>query len=141
VKIVVDTNVFVSSFLSPTGSPRQVIDLWKMGQVTLCLCAETLNEHLLVLARLGLQGEPEMDELLALIRRSINIRFVAIEGTLRAVADDPDDDPFVECAVTAGAQYIVSGDRHLKKLGRFGEIRIVSPADFLRLFEDRQVHG
>jgi len=54
VKIVVDTNVFVSSFLSPSGSPRQVIDLWKKGLVTLCLCAETLEEHLLALARLGL---------------------------------------------------------------------------------------
>ena len=136
-KIVVDTNVFVSSFLSPTGAPRQVIDLWKKGQVTLCLCAETLKEHLLVLARLGLQGEPEMNELLALIRRGINIRFVAIEGTLRVVADDPDDDPFVECAVTAGAEYIVSGDRHLKKLGCFGDIRIVAPAEFLRLFAGR----
>ena len=136
-KIVVDTNVFVSSFLSPTGSPRQVIDLWKKGLVTLCLCAETLKEHLLVLSRLGLQGEPEMDELLALIRRGINIRFVAIEGTLRVVVDDPDDDPFVECAVTAGAEYIVSGDRHLKKMGCYGDIRIVAPAEFLRLFEDR----
>lgn len=136
-KIVVDTNVFVSSFLSPTGPPRQVIDLWKKGLVTLCLCAETLNEHLLVLARLGLHGEPEMDELLALIRRSINIRFVAIEGTLRAVPDDADDDPFVECAVTAGAEYIVSGDRHLKKLDSFDGIRIVSPSDFMKLFGDK----
>ena len=136
-KIVVDTNVFVSSFLSPTGSPRQVIDLWKKGLVTLCLCTETLKEHLLVLARLGLQGESEMDDLLALIRRGINIRFVAIEGTLRVVAEDPDDDPFVECAVTAGAEYIVSGDRHLKKLGCFGDIKIVSPAEFLRFFGDK----
>lgn len=136
-KIVVDTNVFVSSFLSPTGSPRQVIDLWKTGLVTLCLCAETLKEHLLVLARLGLQGEPEMDELLALIRRGINIRFVAFEGTLRVVAEDPNDDPFVECAVTAGADYIVSGDRHLKNIGSYGDIRIVAPTEFLRLFADR----
>jgi len=137
VKIVVDTNVFVSSFLSPTGSPRKVIDLWKRDQVALCLCAETLKEHLLVLARLDLQGEPEMDELLVLIRRGINIRFVAIEGSLRVVAEDPDDDPFVECAVTAGAKYIVSGDRHLKKLGCFGDIKIVAPAEFLRLPGDR----
>jgi len=105
--------------------------------VTLCLCAETLEEHLLVLARLGLQGEPEMDELLALIRRGVNIRFVAIEGSLRVVAEDSDDDPFVECAVTAGAEYIVSGDRHLKKMGYYGDIRIVAPTEFLRLFAER----
>ena len=105
--------------------------------MTLGLCAETLKDRLLVLARLGLQGEPEMEELLALIRRGINIQFVAIEGTLRVVVEDQDDDPFVECAVSAGAEYIVSGDRHLKKLGCYGDIRIVAPAEFLRLFADR----
>jgi len=39
---------------------RQVVDLWKKGLVTLCLCAETLKERLLVLARLGLQGCPRL---------------------------------------------------------------------------------
>jgi predicted nucleic acid-binding protein len=62
---------------------------------------------------------------------------VPIEGTLRAVPEDPDDDPFVECAVTAGAEYVVSGDRHLGRLGSFGDVRIVTPAEFLRLFGNR----
>jgi putative PIN family toxin of toxin-antitoxin system len=62
VKIVIDTNVFVSSFLNPKGTPQQIIDLWKSGQVTLCLCAEILSEYLEVLSRFGLAGEPELRE-------------------------------------------------------------------------------
>ena len=76
--------------------------------------------------------------MLALIRRGVSIRFVAIEGTLKVVVEDPDDDHFVESAVTAGAEYSVSGDRHLKKIESHDDIRIVASAEFLRLFTDRQ---
>jgi len=50
------------------------------------------------------------------------------------VADDPDDDRILECAVAAGAGYIVTGDRrHLLPLGSFRDTRIISAADFLAL--------
>jgi uncharacterized protein len=59
VKVVIDTNVFISAFLSPRGTPRLIIDLWKTGQVTICRCAEILTEYLEVLARMGLApGSP-----------------------------------------------------------------------------------
>ena len=63
---------------------------------------------------------------------------MAIEGTLKVVVEDPDDDHFVESAVTAGPEYRVSGDRHLKKIETHDDIRIVASAEFLRLFTDRQ---
>ena len=56
---------------------------------------------------------------------------VKITGELHVVADDPDDDKFVECAVIAGAKLIVSGDGHLLKLGQHRDIQIVSASQFL----------
>jgi uncharacterized protein len=47
------------------------------------------------------------------------------------IADDPDDDRVLEAAQAAGAVLIVSGDRHLLSLGRWGEVAILSPAEFL----------
>jgi hypothetical protein len=38
--VVIDTNVFLSSFLSSRGSPRKIIDRWKHGDISWCLCAE-----------------------------------------------------------------------------------------------------
>ena len=58
-------------------------------------------------------------------------REVQISGTLHVVAEDPDDDVFVECAVVAGASIIVSGDSHLLKLGGYQGIQIFNPGDFL----------
>lgn len=51
---VVDTNVFVSSFFG--GNPRKVIDLWKTGELTLCLSTPIVDEYVAVLRRLGLEG-------------------------------------------------------------------------------------
>jgi len=50
---------------------------------------------------------------------------VEIPGMLRVV-QDPDDDKFIECAVVAGARWIVSGDRHLLNIGEYQGIRILN---------------
>jgi uncharacterized protein len=53
---------------------------------------------------------------------------------IKAVKDDPDDDKFLECAVTAKADYIISGDPDLLNLKEFKKIKIVSPTQFIKLF-------
>ena len=61
------------------------------------------------------------------------LRVVPISGQLKAVPADPDDDKVLECAITAGATHIVTGDRHhLLRLGSFQGIPIVTAADFLK---------
>lgn len=52
-------------------------------------------------------------------------------GTI--VRDDPDDDKFIHCAVSGNADYIVSGDSHLLKLGGYGKVKIVNAFDFLKI--------
>lgn len=61
---------------------------------------------------------------------------VEIVGSLRVVAADPDDDKFIECAVTASAMVIVSGDHHLLDLGKYGDIQILTADEFLTQFQD-----
>jgi predicted nucleic acid-binding protein len=51
----------------------------------------------------------------------------------KVVIDDPDDDQVLAAAAAAQAELIVSGDRHLLMLGSYQGVRIVSPADALRL--------
>jgi putative PIN family toxin of toxin-antitoxin system len=138
VKVVIDTNVFVSSFLNPKGTPRLIIDLWKNGQVTLCLCAEILPEYLDVLSRFGLAGEPELRELLDLFKTRQGIDFVVIDNDLHVIEADPADDKFLECAHIARAACIVSGDKHLKGLQEYEGVAIVSPSEFMTRHSGRQ---
>jgi putative PIN family toxin of toxin-antitoxin system len=132
VNVVIDTNVFVSSILNPVGTPGKVIDLWKRGRVILCLSREILDEYLEVIARFGISDDPAVADLLKIFEGRCNQVYVAHTVALSAAEDDPHDNKFIECAVAAQAQAIISGDRHLLKLKEFQGIRIVTPAAFLR---------
>ena len=55
--------------------------------------------------------------------------------SLRVVADDPDDDRVLECAIAGNADAIISGDRHLLALGAFQEIPILKVRDCLNLLD------
>ena len=135
--VVIDTNVFVSSFLSLQGPPKRVIDLWKTGRVILCLSRDIIAEYVEVLARFGLAGQPELRELLDLFARRINVTFVTSSPVLPVIPDDPADEKFIACAAGARAEYVVSGDKHLLSLGAYGSIKVVTPSQFLKSFPDR----
>ncbi len=134
-RVVVDTNVLVSSFLTPKGHPRAVIDLWKTGQISLCVSDEILEEYLEVLVRLGLRGEPELRNLLSMFKRKENLVFRKAAARYRRVKDDPDDDKFIDCAISARARYIISGDSHLLKVKQFKTVKIVSSEQFVELMK------
>ena len=74
-KVVIDTNVFVSSFFG--GVPRQIIDLWKQGNITLCLSQPIVDEYLEVLNRLGLKDQDQINSLTALFAESYNAVYTA----------------------------------------------------------------
>jgi len=130
VRVVLDTNVFVSSFFG--GNPRKVIDLWKTGQITLCLSPDIVEEYVGVLERLGLKDERELEELLGLLAEGFNTVFTTKLPALRVVEGDPDDDKFVACAVAHKARFVVSGDKALIALKNYMGIKIVTPREFLR---------
>ena len=118
-KVVIDTNVLVPSFLNPRGAPRRVIDLWKSGAVTLCLSREIIAEYAEVLSRFGLAEGPELKELLDLFASRMNVIFTPKPPLLPIVPEDPADEKFIGCAVAAGAEYLVSGDKHLLAVGTY----------------------
>jgi len=45
---------------------------------------------------------------------------------------DPKDDKFVACALVGDANYLITEDRDLLILETVGDVRIVTPYDFLR---------
>ncbi len=127
--VVVDTNVFVSSFFG--GKPKKVMDLWKTGDITLCISGPIVDEYVNVLRRLRLQDEAEPDELLRLFAVGHQALFAAKTPKLRIVVDDPDDDKFIECAVALRADFIVSGDQVVTEIQNYMGIKIVNPSGFL----------
>jgi putative PIN family toxin of toxin-antitoxin system len=132
-RLVVDTNVLVSSFLS-TGPPRLILNRVRDGQDLLCLSPAILAEYLAVLQRGGVPDAP-IRSLLGLFRDPERVVLVVPTVQVDIIRADPQDNVFLECALTAHADFVVSGDRHLRKIKAFQGIRILSPREYLTLLD------
>lgn len=128
-RVVIDTNVFVSSFFG--GVPREIINLWKEGKITLCLSQGIIEEYLEVLSRLGLKDRKAIEQLTQLFAEGFHSLYTSKTPKLQIIEADPDDDKFLECAVALQSKVIISGDRHLKDLKKYIDIEILSPREFI----------
>jgi putative PIN family toxin of toxin-antitoxin system len=131
-KVVIDTNVLVSSFQNPQGNPKKIIDMWKKGHFIFCITEDIVFEYVEVLNRLSIPIR-KIKEFTGLFKERANVEFLVNTEKMEIIEDDPQDNKFIECAVAANAQYIISGDKHLRALKSFGNIKILSPSEFLEL--------
>lgn len=133
-KVVFDTNVVVSRYLSEQGTPAIIYQSWEEAAFILLVSEPILAEYQRALGYEHLKAMHHMDDQ-TVAQVIIGIRELAtiIEPTelLEAVRDDPTDNKFLECAIAGGADYIVSGDKHLLQLQTYSGIPILSPAAFL----------
>jgi len=134
--VVIDTNVVVSALLFG-GKPGKFIRFWKTGQIRPLVSKEITEEYLRVLAypKFGLSE----NEITFLLSHEVLPYFKIVEvksGTGKTtVKDDPSDDMFIRCAESGMCKIIISGDRHLLDLKSHGEVRILSPSEFLEEFK------
>ncbi|MCD6585485.1 MAG: putative toxin-antitoxin system toxin component, PIN family [Desulfobacteraceae bacterium] len=131
-KVVIDTNIFISSFFG--GIPREIINFWKIGQITLCLSQEIIEEYIEVLNRLGLKEKNEIENLTKLFAEGYHSIFTSKTPSIKIVRDDPDDNKFIECAVALDSKIIISGDKHLRNIKKYIDIEILSPKQFIELY-------
>jgi putative PIN family toxin of toxin-antitoxin system len=127
-RLVVDTNVLVSG-IHWGGIPAEIIHTWVENRFTAVCSAEIIDEYSRVVHRMnpGL-AISEIDRLLSfLISRS---EIVQPNHWFKISLDDPGDNKFIDCAFHAQANLIISGDKHLLCLEKFGPIRIFSPSQF-----------
>jgi putative PIN family toxin of toxin-antitoxin system len=134
-KVVIDTNVFISSFFG--GTPRNIINFWKQGEISLCLSQEIIQEYIEVLNRLGLNNTNEIQNLTKLFAEGYNSIFTATTPHLAIIEADPDDNKFIECAVALDCKIIISGDKHLRDIKNYIDIKIMSPKEFVEMWPIR----
>jgi hypothetical protein len=137
-KVVLDTNIFVSAIIAAQGKPAQILDAWRASRFDLVIRADIIEEIREVLCRPHIRkrhpwAREEIDAFLDSFGELATITLGELE--VKVVADDPDDNMYVACAVEGEADYIVSGDQHLLKLGTFKGIKIITPAQFLEILE------
>jgi putative PIN family toxin of toxin-antitoxin system len=127
-RIVADTNVIVSALVFG-GVPRGVLELAEAGRCELFYSEAIQLEVRRVLTEKFAWAPPILQQILPPLwdMGELVVPHIAV----RVVRDDPDDDRILECALSAQAHFIVSGDRHLLALRSYKSISIVSPRQFI----------
>ncbi len=131
-RVTVDTNVLISA-LGWNGAEAAVMEMVLDGVLELCLSAQILSEFYRVVKypKFGF-AEEEIDGYVG--RLLHNAIIVTPTEEIDAVLEDPDDDKIIECAVASKSNYIISGDKHLLRLGEYEGIKIIRAVDFLRIY-------
>jgi len=134
-RIVIDTNVLVSAFGWP-GKPRQIFKQVLNGQFELIISEKQFTEIQRVLnyPKLKLTTQ-EQERFLDVLARTA--RMVETHNEVQIIKEDPPDNALLEAAIEHNARAIISGDQHLLKVKNFQNIKILTPAEFLDLFEEK----
>lgn len=133
-RIVLDTNCLIQS-ISPRSRYYAVWESLVNGQNTLCVSNEIIMEYLGILQRLT-----DHDTAETVVKTIINSKFVEFITPyyhFEMITQDPDDNKFVDCAITANARFIVTNDRHydvLKGLD-YPPIDIINLENFMKLLQ------
>jgi len=126
-RVVADSNVLIAAFYG-AGKPRQILNLVHEGEIELYLSHFILEEVTRVLLQKFQWDQRDItDALSSLGRRVIDPG----PAHIRVLADEPDN-RILECAIAAGAHYLVTGDKQVRKLRRYRRVRIVTPQEFLK---------
>lgn len=131
-KVVIDTNVFISAFYLPESRPANVVLLARRKTILNLISPQILKEVERIIKKNLLWDNSKTQ---SAVRRIKNFsEEVHPQERLSIIADDPDN-RILECGVASQADFIISGDKHLLNLKNFQEINIVTPADFLVAIE------
>jgi putative PIN family toxin of toxin-antitoxin system len=129
-RLVIDTNVMVSAAPNPDGLERTTILLAITKPARLSVSPPILEEYAGVLAGPHLKIRKGVrQQLLQLIKDSSHI---VVPSHRLEVANDPDDNIFLECADKAGADYLITGNqKHFPQFWK--KTKIITSREFISL--------
>jgi uncharacterized protein len=130
VKVVFDTNVWVSIFMKKIlndefSKVKQEIIVYVSKEIIL-----EISKVLLYPKIAEILGKANISKKEVLRAIEVNSTIIKPNIKLNVIEDDSEDNKILECAVAAGVDIIVSGDKHLLQLDKFRKIKILTPREF-----------
>lgn len=139
--IVLDTKVLVAGLLSPFGTCGKIVRMASSGKLTIAFDARIYTEYQEVLARPKFRFDQE--KVAAILEFFKHHGAIVAASPLKHPLPDPDDEPFLEVAVSVQATCIVTGNVAHFPAELCRETHILSPTEFLALYRrqmpDQQV--
>jgi hypothetical protein len=133
-RVVVDTNVFVSYLLSSRGTTVRLLSLWRDSRFDIVISPALFTELVGVLQRPRIKSRVDVQRSFSLLRR-LRQQAVWTPGELDAfgATPDPDDDMLISAAMETGAEYVVTWDAALLSQVTRDDLRLITPEEFISL--------
>ena len=130
-KVVLDTNSLLQ-IVFPRARYKEVWDALIGQKYTICLTNDILMEYREILER-RFNDVQFAENVIEAILSMPNVEHVNPTYRFNLITTDPDDNKFVDCAIIAGATYIVSNDHHFQELERydFPKVNVCTLSEFL----------
>jgi putative PIN family toxin of toxin-antitoxin system len=132
VKVILDTNVFVSGVFF-SGPPYRILEAWRDDKIQLVVSPEILQEY----RRVGeiLAEEHPVISLSPWIELVVQRASIFSAPPLpQPICNDLDDEKFLACALASKSKIIISGDKHLLNVSGYEGIEILKPRGFLEKY-------
>jgi hypothetical protein len=137
-RVVLDTNILISSLLVPSGNPARIYRAWHERKFLLLTCPEQLDELRESLRRPALAARIKPYRAGRLVNQLKYLAEVVLSLPTVERSPDPNDDFLLALCQAGDADYLVTGDRSgLLSLERHHRALIVSAAEFASLLEKR----
>jgi len=137
-RVVIDTNVLISGFISRESYPAKLVDGWVEKRFDPVVSEEIIREYREVLTRDRFSALGSVEERLKLLDALLSFEHVVLVNPrerICMVKDDPGDDIFLECATAGECEFIISGDQHLLKLKQYKNIKVITAKEFVELLK------
>lgn len=130
-KVVLDTNVLINGLKDDYSYEKKIIDAVIAGEIEAYANRQTLQENKLIVSQLI--DNPEYEQALNNLFAQINW----VHNPHRVhIVEDREDNKILESAVVAGADYLISSDNALLKIGEYQGVKIVNPSAFWVKYKD-----
>lgn len=137
IRAVVDVNVLVSGFPAKQGGPAEVLAAWTDQTFALVVSEHIVRKVIDAWSKPYFRARLEPEAVREAIERlRTKATFVVPVDTVHGVAEDEEDDLVLATAVAGEVPYLVTGDYGFQRVGRYGDIAILSPRAFLDVLDE-----
>jgi len=133
-KIVLDSNIFVSSFYW-AGNPRKVFDRVTNGLDELYITDEIIKEIISVMSRKKFDTKIEKINEYIKIIESYSIKILS-QNIPQNISRDKNDNKILQCGIDANVEFIITGDNDLLVIEEYNKIKILKPNEYLKIIEE-----
>lgn len=123
-KVVIDTNVLIAATRNKESFSRKIINMAVNGDILPYATRKVLDENRALLEKAVSWQDELIDRYFTVVQEVVE------RYDLKVVDIDPEDDKYINAALSAGAEYIITSDKHLLFYDKYENINIVSPKKF-----------